>query len=381
MRTKRYTLKNSSRSIKVAIVGCGKIAEAHAEVIRSFARAARLVATCDKELLMAKQLAERFGTKSFYDDLSTMLKEEHPDVVHITTPPQSHYELAKTCLEAGRHVFVEKPFTVNVTEAMELIDLATTNNLKLTVGNDEQFSPVALEMRHLVKSGWLGGPPTHMDVYYCYDLGDEHYARAFLKNRSHWLWPLPGQLIQNIIPHAVMKFCEFMADGEVAVSAQGFTSKLLQNLGEFELKDELIAAITDSCKTTAYLTFSTQIGPPLRQFLIFGPRNSILLDQDHQALIKIPGKTYKSYVEKTIPLHNFARQYRQNMFNNVRLFLKKEFHMKRGLYNLLELFYKSIANDTPPPIPYDQIILCSRIIDEIISQIYGKRSDNNWSDI
>lgn len=104
---KKVYIENSSRSIKVAIVGCGKIAEAHAEVIRSFARAARLVATCDKELLMAKQLAERFGTKSFYDDLSTMLKEEHPDVVHITTPPQSHYELAKTCLEAGRHVFVE----------------------------------------------------------------------------------------------------------------------------------------------------------------------------------------------------------------------------------------------------------------------------------
>jgi len=276
---------------------------------------------------------------------------------------------------------VEKPFTINATEARELISLAISKNLKLTIGTDEQFSPVALEMRHLVKSGWLGGPPTHMDVYYCYDLGDERYARAFLKNRSHWLWRLPGQLIQNIIPHAVMKFCEFMADDEVKVSAQGFTSKLLQNLGELQLKDELRAIVTDSNRTTAYLTFSSQIGPPLRQFLIFGPKNSLLLDQDHQALIKIPGKTYKSYVEKTIPLHNFARQYRQNMFNNVRLFLKKEFHMKRGLYNLLELFYKSIANDTPPPIPYDQIILCSRIIDEIISQIYGKRSDNNWSDI
>ncbi|HPP24860.1 MAG TPA: hypothetical protein PK973_08785, partial [Candidatus Saccharicenans sp.] len=268
----------------------------------------------------------------------------------------------------------EKPFTINATEARELISLAISKNLKLTIGTDEQFSPVALEMRQLIKSGWLGGLPTHMDVYYCYDLGDERYARAFLKNRSHWLWRLPGQLIQNIIPHAVMKFCEFMADDEVTVSARGFTSKLLQNLGELELKDELRAIVTDSNQTTAYLTFSTQIGPPLRQFLIFGPKNSLLLDQDHQALIKIPGKTYKSYLEKTIPLNNFARQYRQNMFHNIKLFLKREFQLKRGLYNLIRLFYQSIERDAPPPIPYEKIELCSKIIDEIIEQIYHRCS-------
>jgi len=358
--------------LKAAIIGCGKIAEAHAEVIKSYPSLVALVATCDKELLMARQLAERFGSKCFYDDLPKMLREEHPDVVHITTPPQSHYELAKTCLEAGSHVFVEKPFTVNAQEAEELINLAILRNLKLTIGTDEQFSPVALEMRQLIKSGWLGGLPTHMDVYYCYDLGDERYARAFLKNRSHWLWRLPGQLIQNIIPHAVMKFCEFMADDEVTVSARGFTSKLLQNLGELELKDELRAIVTDSNQTTAYLTFSTQIGPPLRQFLIFGPKNSLLLDQDHQALIKIPGKTYKSYLEKTIPLNNFARQYRQNMFHNIKLFLKREFQLKRGLYNLIRLFYQSIERDAPPPIPYEKIELCSKIIDEIIEQIYHR---------
>jgi len=362
--------------LKVAIVGCGKIAEAHAEVIGSFSSTAIFIATCDKELLMAKQLAERFGAKSFYDDLPTMLQEEHPDVVHITTPPHSHFELAKTCLEAGCHVFVEKPFTVKAEEAKELIDLAIFRNLKLTIGTDEQFSPVAMGMRRLVKSGWLGGAPTHMDVYYCYDLGDERYAMAFLKNRSHWLWQLPGQLIQNIIPHAVVKFCEFMTDDEVTVLAQGFTSKLLQNLGEFELKDELRATITDFKQTTAYLTFSTQIGPPLRQFLIFGPKNSLLVDQDHQALIKIPGKTYKSYLEKTIPLYNFVRQYRQNMSYNIRLFLKREFQMKQGLYNLLRLFYQSIINDTPLPIPYNQILLSARIMDDIISQIYPTEQMN-----
>ncbi|MDI6698985.1 MAG: Gfo/Idh/MocA family oxidoreductase [Candidatus Saccharicenans sp.] len=356
--------------IKVAIIGCGKIAESHADVIKSI-KNARLAATCDREILMARQLAERYGEGAYYDDLSLMLDNARPEVVHITTPPQSHFEIARTCLNAGCHVFVEKPFTVNGDEATELINLAVSKNLKITVGTDEQFSHIAVEMRRLVAEGWLGDPPYHMDCYYCYDLGDERYARAFLKNRSHWLWQLPGQLIQNIIPHAVMKICEFLSYEGVDVQALGFTSDFLRRLDESHLKDELRAIIKDGKQSTAYLTFSTQIRPPIRQFSIFGTKNGLILDQDHHALLKIPGVQHKSYVEKTVPLNNLARQYRKNMFTNIRLFLKRQFQMKRGLYNLIDLFYKSIENDAEPPIPYEQILMCSRVIDSVVRQLYS----------
>ena len=356
--------------IKVAIIGCGKIAEAHAEIIKSIINA-RLAATCDRELLMARQLAERYGADAYYEDLSLMLEQATPDVVHITTPPQSHFEIARICLNAGCHVFVEKPFTVSGDEAAELINLALSKNLKVTVGTDEQFSHIAMEMRRLVAGGWLGAQPYHMDCYYCYDLGDERFARAFLKNRSHWLWQLPGQLIQNIIPHAVMKICEFLNPEGIEVKAVGFTSEFLRNLGEAHLKDELRLIIKDRNQSTAYLTFSTQIRPPIRQFAIFGTKNGLFLDQDHHALIKIPGVSYKSYVEKMVPLNNLARQYRKNMFKNIRLFLKRQLQMKRGLYNLINLFYKCIENNSKPPIPYEQILMSSKVIDSIIYQVYS----------
>ncbi len=356
--------------INVAIIGCGKIAEAHAEVINNV-KNAKLAATCDREILMARQLAERYGATAYYDDLSLMLDKARPEVVHITTPPQSHFEIARICLDAGCHVFVEKPFTVNGNEAAELINLAVSKNLKITVGTDEQYSHIAMEMRRLVAEGWLGDPPYHMDCYYCYDLGDERFARAFLKNRAHWLWQLPGQLIQNIIPHAIMKICEFLNPEGMEVQAVGFTSDFLRKLGEVHLRDELRAIIKDGNQSTAYLTFSTQIRPPKKKFSIFGTKNGLILDQDHHALIKIPGINYKSYVEKIVPLNNLARQYRKSMFNNIRLFLKRQFQMKRGLYNLIDLFYKSIENDTEPPIPYEQILMCSRVIDSIICQLYS----------
>ena len=73
--------------------------------------------------LMAQQLFKRFPIKQYFSDLTKLLSEARPDVVHITTPPQSHFDIAKTCLEWGCHVYVEKPFTVWEDEARRLIGL------------------------------------------------------------------------------------------------------------------------------------------------------------------------------------------------------------------------------------------------------------------
>src|SRR5947209_14741225 len=72
--------------LRVAIVGCGKIADGHVETIRHIA-GARVVAVCDLEPLMAEQLAVRYGVPGFYGDFTQLLERERPDVVHITTPP------------------------------------------------------------------------------------------------------------------------------------------------------------------------------------------------------------------------------------------------------------------------------------------------------
>lgn len=363
--------KMGFNNLKIAIAGCGKIAEAHAEIIRNIP-VASLVATCDREILMARQLAERFGVKNYYEDLWMLLREQQPDVVHITTPPQTHYPLAKMCLEANCHVFVEKPFAVDSRETEGLLELARARGLKVTVGTDEQFSPVALEMRKLFRQGWLGEPPYHIDVYYGYELGDERYARVFLRNKEHWLWFLPGQLIQNLLPHAIMKAAEFLEGEKVEVRAFGFTSTFLKKMGEQELKDEVRAMVSDRLGTTVYVTFSTQIRPASRMMIVFGSKNGLILDQDHHALIKLKGGSYKSYLEKTWPLHDLSRQYRRNMFRNIKLFLKREFQMKRGLHNLVNLFYQSILKNEEPPIPYQQIRLCSEIMDRIIASVYQK---------
>ena len=109
--------------LKVAIVGCGKIADAHAAVIQRI-KGCEIVGVCDREPLMANQFQERFPVGKCFSELAQLLTEATPDVVHITTPPASHFEIAKFCVEHGCHVYVEKPFTLNADQAQQLVDLA-----------------------------------------------------------------------------------------------------------------------------------------------------------------------------------------------------------------------------------------------------------------
>ena len=102
---------------------------------------------CDREPLMARQLYERFPIKRYGGDLIELLTEAKPDVVHITTPPTSHFDIAKLCLDLGCHVYVEKPFTLYEDEARSLFALANKRGLKITAGHDDQFSHAARRMR------------------------------------------------------------------------------------------------------------------------------------------------------------------------------------------------------------------------------------------
>src|SRR3989442_12802269 len=152
--------------LKIAIVGCGKIADAHASQIHRI-EGCGLVGACDGEELMARKLADCFRIGRHFAVPTAFIHETRPDVVHITTPPQSHFSIARRCLEEGCHVYVEKPFALHTSEAEELIGLAERRNLKLTAGHDDQFRHVARRMRQLVHDGYLGGGPLHMENYYC----------------------------------------------------------------------------------------------------------------------------------------------------------------------------------------------------------------------
>ena len=144
-------VKMTITMLKIAIVGCGKIADAHAAQIQRISDC-EIVAVCDREELMARQLFDRFPIGKYFSNLEQMLADTKPDVVHITTPPQSHFELGRICLERGCHVYVEKPFTLNSPDAVARVELAEKMGLKLTAGHDAQFTQAARRLRKTARS-------------------------------------------------------------------------------------------------------------------------------------------------------------------------------------------------------------------------------------
>ena len=352
--------------LRAAVVGCGKIADSHAAQLARLP-GAKLVAACDREPLMVEQFCRRFAIEQQYTDVPALLRETRPDVIHITTPPATHYSLAKLSLQHGCHVYLEKPFALRVSHATDLIQMATDMRLKITAGHDDQFTPAARRLREAVKSGYLGGDPLHMECHYGYHLRDG-YARALLGDKAHWVRTLPGGLLQNIISHGIARLVEYLPTDAQELQAFAFSSSFLRRRGETQLIDELRVIIRDS-DVTAYFTFSTQIRPSLHEFRIFGPKNALVLDADQQTVIRLRGKTYTSYLEKFVKPAQIASQYWANIRHNARLFMRSEFHMKEGMKWLIEKFYKAIENDDAPPIPYREIVMNVRIMQQIIAQI------------
>ncbi len=357
--------------LKIAIVGCGKVADQHIHAIHRIPDC-EIVALCDREPLMARQLGERWGFSACFSDVKEMLHLASPNVVHITTPPQSHSSLAAECLNAGSHVYVEKPFTITAGEAEALVQLAEDRGLRATVGHNYQFTLEMLEMRRLVEKGFLGGKPVHLESYWSYDLGDLRYASAFLSNRAHWVRQLPGQLFHNIISHGIAKLTEFLDDELVEIVATAHQSEQLRSLGAGDVFDELRVMIRDKMGTTALFCFSTQI-KGLNQLRIYGPAGSMAADIITGSLTRKRSRSYKSYLTYFIPPLRNAREHFRNASRNVANFVRRRLYQDFGMKELIERFYNSIRLSDPLPIPYREIILTARIMDEIFAQIYPTR--------
>jgi predicted dehydrogenase len=352
-------------TLSVALVGCGKVADDHISEIRKLNNA-RVVAVCDLEILMAEQLATRYQLAHYYSDVDRMLEVEKPDVVHITTPPQSHLSLAKRSIDAGCHVYVEKPLAPNHAEAKELVDYAVQANKKLTIGYTYYFEPVAQAARHLVHDGSIGDL-VHLESFFGYDLSGP-FGLPVISDRRHWLHRLPGKLAQNVIDHLLNKVVEFMPAGEITVAAHAYQhSPILSDSG---LPDELRAMLFAK-DVSAYATFSSHTRPVHHFLTLYGTKNTVHMDLVGQTLTFTARPAMPGALGRLSPAFTQGWEYFRQGGKNLMRFAKSEFQYFAGLNFLLFSFYESIIHDSKVPIPYDVILRVSSVMDQIFEQVGG----------
>ena len=354
-------------SLKIAIVGCGKIADAHVEEIRKIP-SVQLCAVCDLEPIMAEQLAVRYAVPRWYSDVASLLDVEKPDVLHITTPPQSHLSLTRQAVAAGCHVFLEKPIAPRHCDAEAIIAAAIAAGRKLAVNYWPRFEAPALELRRLYETGVLGAP-VHVESYIGYDLGGE-FGMAFRRDPEHWVHRLPGKLFQNVLDHVLNKITPFLDDDRPFIQAIAYHGNA--GAGEAvrgELLDEL-RVIIRGAQASAYATFSSHARPVGQTLRVYGTKNTAYVDFMARTVVLERKQTFPSALGRLFPPFLVAKDYLRQGLNNVNSFSHARFHFFDGMRRLLSEFYLSIERDSPLPIAYGEILRVSAMMERIFEQVY-----------
>ena len=129
-----------SKIIKWGILGCGEIAHKFAQGLAVLPNA-KLEAVASKTEGKAESLGKMFGVKNTYTDYIELVKDPIVDVIYIATTHNFHYENVLLCLNHGKAVLCEKPFTLNAIQAEELINTARKNKLFLMEAMWMRFIP------------------------------------------------------------------------------------------------------------------------------------------------------------------------------------------------------------------------------------------------
>ena len=122
--------------LKCAVIGVGYLGKFHAEKY-AILEDCELVAVVDSDKIVAANIAEKYGCRALTDYRELI---HDVDAVSIVVPTSLHYPVARDFLNAGAHVLLEKPMTVTVREAEELVDIARRKNCTLQVGHLERFN-------------------------------------------------------------------------------------------------------------------------------------------------------------------------------------------------------------------------------------------------
>src|SRR5271165_4418250 len=141
--------------LKIGVIGYGYWGP---NIVRNFHRSSgsRVEMVCDQSPRMLERVSRAYPDIKTTGDCLDVIKSPAIDAVAVVTPVWTHYELGKQALANGKHLFIEKPFTCNVDQADELIDLAESKNLLIMVDHTFLYTGAVRKIRQFIDDGTLG---------------------------------------------------------------------------------------------------------------------------------------------------------------------------------------------------------------------------------
>jgi predicted dehydrogenase len=147
-----------SKTYRIAIIGCGGIANGKHMPSLSKLKNVEMVAFCDIISDKAHEAAAKYGSEGakVYENYKEVLQDSTIDIVHVCTPNDSHAEIAIAALEADKHVMCEKPMAKTAADARRMVEAAKRSGKKLTVGYNNRYRSDSLHLHKLCEDGELG---------------------------------------------------------------------------------------------------------------------------------------------------------------------------------------------------------------------------------
>jgi predicted dehydrogenase len=360
--------------IKVAIVGCGKIADAHVDQARATGLA-EVVAVCDTEPLMAKQISERMSVSQAFSDIKEMIRVATPDVVHLATPPDSHVALAKICFDAGVHVVVEKPFANTSAQAQEIFQAAKAANKLVTVNHMYCFEDPYLAFKNRFDKGELGDL-IHCQATFGYDLAGD-YGVAVLTDENHWVHRLPGKLFHNVLDHIFCKWSPFLESDDFEVQANAFRMRKPVNRPVIDaLPDELRFMIRAGNQTFGG-HISAHARPVPHTMQVYATKDSMNLDFGCRTATSLNRQKFPGSIGRVVPAAFQAGEFFKQFLHNAKAFKNYEYHYFQGMRRLLSQFYQSTQGHAQAPLAEKEVMRTCRLIDSLVIAIDQSMQSKN----
>ncbi len=258
--------------MKVAVIGAGYWGP---NLIRNFLSQDEVenVIACDRDKNRLAKMQKTFHGIEISTDYEKVIKRADVEIVAIATPVSLHFEIAKKSLLAGKHCWIEKPMTVNVAEAEELIELADKHNLKIFVDHTFIYTGAVRKMKEIITSGRLG------ELYY---FDSVRVNLGLFQHDVNVIW--------DLAPHDLSIMDYLLESKPLAVSATGSC-----HVGN-GLEDIAYLTIQFENNLIAHFHVNWLAPVKIRKTLIGGTKSMIVYD-DTEASEKL--KIYDKGIEVT----------------------------------------------------------------------------------
>jgi predicted dehydrogenase len=277
--------------LKGGVIGFGRMGVTHYSILNTHPDV-QFVAVSDSSKFVLKNLG-RYTSLKLFTDYQKMLDEAEMDFIIAATPTASHYEIVKAAIQKNLHIFVEKPFSMNVEDGTELVNMAEGKSIVNQVGYFLRFNEVFCEVRKIVIDGLIGEV-----IHY----KNEMYGCTVLKaSKSSWRskTAMGGGCMLDFASHCI-DFSDYLF-GPV----EGVSGSILKRIYSLNVEDAVFTTLKHCNGTTGNIMVNwsdESYRRPFNRIEIFGTKGKIVADrQEYRLYLRQPDG--KDHFEKGWNIH------------------------------------------------------------------------------